>query len=125
MFDLQGRMFWPDQGVNTIVNWDTFEGYIIKAKEPFQIKLGGVFEISQTILLQQGWNVMPVLSSVPASTFVVFRDLDEIIDVVYEIGGDKVYWPSQNIYTLTTLLPGKAYYIRVSEDCSFAFPSPF
>lgn len=125
MFDLEGRMFWPDQGVNTIVNWDTFEGYIIKAKEPFQIKLGGVFEISQTILLQQGWNVMPVLSSVPASTFVVFRDLDEIIDVVYEIGGDKVYWPSQNIYTLTTLLPGKAYYIRVSEDCSFAFPSPF
>ncbi|NCA85511.1 MAG: hypothetical protein EOM83_08050 [Clostridia bacterium] len=125
MFDLEGRLFWPEQGVNTIVSWDTFEGYLIKAKEPFQIKLGGLFEISQTVLLEQGWNVMPVLSSVPASTFVVFRDLDEIIDVVYEIGGDKVYWPSQNIYTLTTLLPGKAYYIRVSEDCSVTFPSPF
>jgi hypothetical protein len=125
MFDMQGRMFWPDQGINTIVNWDTFDGYIIKAKEPFQIRLGGLFEISQTVLLQQGWNVMPVLSSIPASTFVVFRDLDDIIDVVYEIGGDKIYSPSQNIYTLTTLLPGKAYQIRVSESCSVTFPSPF
>jgi hypothetical protein len=44
--------------------------------------------------------------------------------VVMEIGGDKVYWPSQNIYTLTHLDPGKAYYIRVTGDCSIHFPSP-
>ena len=41
-----------------------------------------------------------------------------------EVGGDKVYWPSQNIYTLTHLEPGKAYYIRVLNDCSIHFPSP-
>ncbi|HZK07561.1 MAG TPA: hypothetical protein VFC92_05125 [Bacteroidales bacterium] len=125
IFDLHGRMFYPDQQINTLENWNTFDGYIIKAKESFKIKVGGMFEISQTVFLQQGWNVMPVLSSVQASTFVVFRDLDEVIDVVHEVGGNKVYQPSQNIYTLTTLLPGKAYYIRVSEDCVVTFPSPF
>ncbi|MDD4178103.1 MAG: hypothetical protein PHY58_13600 [Bacteroidales bacterium] len=125
IFDIHGRMFWPDQGINALVDWNTFDGYVIKAKESFQIKIGGLFEISQTVLLQQGWNVMPVLSSAQVSTFVVFRDLDDIIDVVHEIGGDKIYQPSQNIYTLTRLLPGKAYYIRVSEDCVVTFPSPF
>ena len=83
-----------------------------------------MFEVSQTIFLQQGWHIMPVLTTQVSSTFVVFRDVEDLIDIVMEIAGDKVYWPSQNIYTLTHLHPGKAYYIRVTGDCFIHFPSP-
>jgi len=124
VYNNQSQIYWPDEGINTIGNWNTFEGYVVKAKEPTQILVYGIFESSQTVLLNEGWNITPVLTYTPASTFVVFRDIDDLIDIVQEIGGEKVYWPSQGIYTLTQLMPGKAYMIRVKEDCSFTFPSP-
>jgi len=120
----QNSMFWPEQQINTIGDWNTFEGYVVNATEPIQVKIPGLFEVSQTIFLEEGWHIMPVLTTQVASTFVLFRDVEELIDVVMEIGGDKVYWPSQKIYTLTHLEPGKAYYIRVTGDCSIYFPSP-
>ncbi len=122
--DIESNLYWPDQGINTIGEWSNEQGYVVHAKEPFQIKVYGLFEISQTVLLQEGWNLMPVLNTVPSSSFVVFRDIDELIDIVEEVGGDKVYWPSQSIYTLTQLMPGKAYFIRVKEDCFVVFPPP-
>jgi hypothetical protein len=120
----QSGMFWPDQQINTLGDWNTFEGYIINASEAIEVEIPGLFEVSQTIFLEEGWHIMPVLTPQIASTFVVFRDVEEQIDVVMEIGGAKVYWPSQKIYTLTYLEPGKAYYIRVTGDCSIHFPSP-
>jgi hypothetical protein len=67
---------------------------------------------------------LPVLNSEATSTFVLFRDIDDLIDIVQEVDGDKVYWPEQSIYTLTTLIPGKAYYIRVKQDCFITYPLP-
>lgn len=119
----QQGIYWPQAQINTIGEWKT-EGYVINAKEPIQIKVNGLFELSQSASLKAGWNILPVVSAQPASTFLVFRDLDEIIDIVQEVGGDKVYWPSQNVYTLTQLMPGRAYYIRVKEDCLVVFPPP-
>jgi len=104
--NIHSQLYWPDAFINTIGEWDTFDGYVIKAKEPFQIVVNGLFEISQTVLLYQGWNLMPALNYVPTSTFVLFRDIDDKIDIVNEIGGSKVYWPDQSIYTLTQLIPG-------------------
>ncbi|MFW5705362.1 MAG: hypothetical protein ACOCX8_00030 [Bacteroidota bacterium] len=120
----QSGLFWPEQQINTLGNWDAFQGYVIHASEPIQVKVNGIFEVSQTVVLTEGWNILPVLTTQPASTFVVFRDLDEVIDIVQEVGSDKVYWPSQGIYTLTQLKPGKAYLIRVTETCSVVFPAP-
>lgn len=122
--DIESHLYWPDQGINTIGEWNNEQGYIVSAKEAFQVKVYGLFEISQTVLLKEGWNLMPVLNTIPSSSFVVFRDIDEIIDIVEEVGGDKVYWPEQSIFTLTQLMPGQAYFIRVKEDCSVVFPPP-
>jgi len=109
--------------INTIGEWNAYEGYVIHAKSPFQIKVTGLFDASQTVYLNAGWNILPVLSTQSASTFVVFRDIENIIGVVYEIGGSKMYWPSQHIYTLTQLLPGKSYFIRVTEPCYIVYPT--
>jgi hypothetical protein len=122
--DIESNLYWPDQGINTIGTWNNGQGYVVNAKEDLQIKVYGLFVISQTVVLNQGWNLMPVLNINPSSTFVVFRDIEELIDIVEEVGGDKVYWPEQSIYTLTQLMPGKAYFIRVKEDCSIVFPPP-
>lgn len=124
VYNINSQIYWPDAGINTIGNWNSANGYIVKAKVPLQIKVYGLFEISQMVQLSAGWNLMPTLNTVPSSTFVVFRDIEDKIDVVREVGGNKVYWPAQGIYTLTQLMPGKAYFIRVTEDCFIIFPPP-
>lgn len=124
IYNIESDIYWPDAGINTIGNWSSETGYIVKAKVPLQIKVFGLFEISQYVQLKEGWNLMPTLNTVPSSTFVVFRDIDEKIDIVQEVDGSKVYWPEQSIFTLTQLIPGKAYYIRVKEDCFVIFPPP-
>ncbi|MCF8366269.1 MAG: hypothetical protein K9H16_10830 [Bacteroidales bacterium] len=125
IYNINSQIYWPDAGINTIGNWNPTNGYIVKAKVPLQVKVYGLFEMSQMVQLSEGWNLMPTLNTVPSSTFIVFRDIEDKIDVVREIGGNKVYWPAQGIYTLTQLMPGKAYFIRVTEDCFIIFPPPF
>ncbi len=120
----QNGIFWPSQQINTLGQWNGAEGYVIHATQPVQVKMNGLFEVSQTAALKAGWNLLPVLTTQAASSFVVFRDIDNLIDIVQEVGGDKVYWPSQSIYTLTQLQPGKAYLIRVTGNCTVIFPAP-
>ncbi len=122
--NFHSQLYWPDQGVNTIGDWISDEAYIINAKEAFQIKIPGLFQVSQSVILKEGWSILPVLNSVSTSTFVLFRDIEDKIDIVKEVDGDKVYWPEQSIYTLTTLIAGKAYYIRVKQDCFVVYPLP-
>jgi hypothetical protein len=124
IFNIDSDIFWPEAGINTIGNWNPANGYIVKAKEALQFKIYGLFEMSQMVLLTEGWNLMPTLNTVPSSTFMVFRDIDDKIDIVTEVGGDKVYWPEKSVFTLTQLMPGKAYFIRVKEDCFVIFPPP-
>lgn len=80
-------------------------------------------KVFQMTVFNEGWNILPVLSTQSASTFFVFRDIEEIIDVVHEINGPNMYWPSQHIYTLTQLVPGKSYFIRVTQPCYVVYPS--
>lgn len=119
----QEGVYWPEMQINTIGVWNAYEGYVIRTTEPIQIKVTGLFDASQTVYLTTGWNLLPVLSTVPVSTFFVFRDIEDFIDVVHEVEGSKIYWPAQHIYTLTQLVPGKSYFIRVTEPCYVIYPS--
>jgi len=42
--------------------------------------------------------------------------------VIKEIGGSKVYWPAFEIFTLSQLIPGMAYYVSMASAGSVTFP---
>ncbi|MCK4678189.1 MAG: DUF5060 domain-containing protein [Bacteroidales bacterium] len=120
------NMYWPEQGINDLGYWDPFSGYKIKVETPCHITIKGLDEAGKTIMLQYGWNLIPVLSSKPLSTIQtgVFSDLGDTLTIVKEIAGTDVYWPDEEIMTLTHVVPGAAYILHVSDHCFLTFPDP-
>jgi hypothetical protein len=117
-------IYWPAQEVNSLVTWDPNQGYYIKTSAAAQLTITGTEKAEPEVPLSTGWNIMPVLSENPISTIqsTIFSALGTNLVVAREVIGNKVYWPGQNIYSLTTLEPGRSYQILVTTPCTLFFP---
>ena len=121
---IQGQegIFWPEQNINTIGNWNVSEGYKIKIDSEVILNVAGAPLLSREIELAAGWNLIPVLSESPVSAGVLFsQHLDKII-ILKEVAGWRVFWPGAGILTLEMLNPGKTYLLKVSEPFTLSFP---
>nr|NQU93223.1 hypothetical protein [Bacteroidota bacterium] len=58
----QFGLYWPGVGLNSLVNWDTHSGYVIKVTNDCSIELRGYDETDQAVDLPEGWSLIPVLS---------------------------------------------------------------
>jgi len=115
-------LYWPYAGVNTIGNWDNMSGYAIKVSDDIDLKMGGVAFSQKEITLSAGWHYLPVMSSCPVNATELFAPVADKITLVQDIIGTKVWWPEMGIYTLQTLLTGKAYKIRTTGEVTLTFP---
>jgi len=120
-----GGLYWPAMNINTIGNWDPYEGYIIKVSNDASLQVCGTPVSSTTINLSQGWNLIPVLSSINVDVASTLGALPCFV-VAKGIGGNTgIYWVYSGsvIYnTLPNLEPGQAYWVYMACDCSFTFP---
>jgi len=117
----QQGMFWPEQNLNTLVNWDNQTGYMIKVNNAIDLHITGSPVANKTIDLAQGWNLMPVISSCPVQISQLLVGTSDEIIIIKEIAGMNVYWPGANIFSLEILLPGKAYFIKATSPVSITF----
>ncbi|MFP4469569.1 MAG: T9SS type A sorting domain-containing protein [Bacteroidales bacterium] len=117
----QTGIYYPAEEINTIGNWDYEDGYQIKANESFTLEVEGFDQIGTGVTLDSGWNLIPVLTDCGAGTEELFGAMNSV-NIVKEVAGTAVYWPAYGISTLTTLNPGRAYWISVNEDDSFTYP---
>jgi len=115
-------VFYPDMGINTIGQWDNQEGYKIKVANDITLNVSGWTDPLNEIELSIGWNLIPVLSECDVQVDKLFSDAPNAIVLVKEVAGHKLYWPSMNINTLGMLKPGKAYFVRVTENVTVGFP---
>lgn len=125
MYNLSGKIYYPAQNVNTILNWDYKTGYIVKVNDASSIHYCGLESMDKTINLKAGWNVLPVLSNSMVQVDKFFRILKNNLLIVKEIAGNKIYYPAYSINTLGFLTPGKAYFVNVLSDCSLTFSDEF
>ena len=114
-------IFWPDQSINTLGNWNSFSGYTIKTSSEVTLSIAGEPLAPQAIQLQAGWNLMPVLSSCPVSVDELFNSFPDQLVVVKEIAGSGIYWPAQGINTLPVLLPGRSYFVFLNGNVFLEF----
>ncbi|MBE0637489.1 MAG: M28 family peptidase [Bacteroidales bacterium] len=117
------EVYWPAQNINTIGNWDTHAGYKVKVSNDVGLQVTGVLEQSKTINLDQGWNILPVLSDCPVSCADLFANVSSQVVMVKDIAATGVYWPAQSILSLDELIPGKAYYVLSNASVSITFPA--
>ncbi len=56
------------------------------------------------------------------STAELFSAVIGHVDVVKEVAGYQLFWPSQQINTLPLLTPGSAYFVRMASPVTITFP---
>jgi hypothetical protein len=113
----------PGSGTNTLQNWDSNSGYIVKMSDQNNLTITGSSSVSPSVQLTLGWNLLPVKTGCAITCEIFEEILSGHLEIITEIAGTNVYWPQMEIKTLENLLPGKAYFIKVDADIILDFPS--
>nr|NQU94330.1 PKD domain-containing protein [Bacteroidota bacterium] len=114
-------IYWPSQGINTITNWNPYEGLVVKMTAPVTLEISGTDELDKISELKAGWNVLPVLSACPEACMLMFGEIADTLTIIKEIAGSGVYWPGPGVFSLDYLLPGRSYYALVNYDVDIKF----
>jgi hypothetical protein len=122
MYNAAGELYKPAFGENTIVDWNSFDGYYVKLDNEVTLNICGSPVENKTLNLVEGWNVIPVLSDVDVAVADVFDAVSDKVVVIQEIAGAKLWYPGYSIYSLEMLITGKAYLVKVNEDVEITFP---
>ena len=115
-------LYWPEEGLNTIGDWDNFSGYVLKVTEDIDFQIAGAEYVSGEINLPAGWSYLPVLSQCEANVMEMFGDHLNDVVIIQELIGTGVFWPLYNINTIQNFEPGKAYAIKLNNELTVSFP---
>jgi hypothetical protein len=116
-------IFYPSGGINTIGPFDPYQGYSIKLNNQETLEITGYELANNSLALESGWNILPVLTSCIVEIDALNSDFHEQLEIIVELAGDKVYWPEKNISSLTVLFPGKAYLVKMHNSSEIVFPA--
>lgn len=112
----------PATNTNTIGNWPDKAAFSIKTTAGCSFYLTGAPYTGKILTLTPGWNLLPVLSQDPVDVQIVFPPEKGTLLILKEVAGIGVYWPEKQINTIDVLIPGKAYYVKVSDNTTVEFP---
>ncbi len=121
LYNMEGDIYQPEYVVNTIGNWDTQTAYIIKTSGPTSVTFDGLLNFNKTIAIQEGWNLMPVISDCLVQVGLLNAGITGFV-MIKEVAGTGIYWPSKNINTIDQLVPGEAYYMFSNSNGSYTYP---
>jgi hypothetical protein len=116
-----GQLFYPAGPINTIGAWMSQSAYSIKMANAASLSIFGNPETDKTFDVSIGWNLIPVITNNPVNVATLPTTVG--FQVVKDVAGAGVYWPAMSINTLGNLLPGKAYYVRVTSGGTITFPA--
>ncbi len=109
----------PPNAILPTENWDASQGYFIKMDAETVFVLSGCETEEKTIILNAGWNLVPVVSNCIYFAEEILAGLD--FEIVQQAAGLEMYWPEHNIQNLYFLEPGKAYLIKMNSPGNMTF----
>lgn len=113
--------YWPSQNINMLVNWESDKGYKIKMNEAACFAIVGEMAENKTVNLPQGASYMPVLCDQAIIASGIFDQLGNTMLFAYDLTSQQLYWPTGQIYTLDTLIPGRAYLVNMIQAGEVTF----
>lgn len=114
LYKLNGSMYWPAENLNTMGQWDAYDGHVIKMNQDALLEVSGTELADKTVQLQQGLNLIPVLSTFPVDIEMLFSTAPGVI-LVKEVAGSGVWLPDWNINTIGAVVPGSAYFVLTNQ----------
>jgi hypothetical protein len=119
------NLYWPQFNINTIENWDINSGYVVKMLTQNELTICGLpLSINDIELTSapSSWHYLPSISPCEVSTTEIFGSHVDDIVIVKDLLGSNVWWPQFDIYSLSHLIPGQSYEIKLTNDVLFTFP---
>lgn len=116
-------MYFPAQNVNTIGNWESQDAFKIKVAEASTLRISGFEEVNKNLALDAGWNLTPVISNLPVDPVQLFSTVPADLKIAKDVAGSGVYWPEYGINSIGSLLPGKAYFVKMNAAGTVTFPA--
>jgi|GEM_PF-988626 len=114
-------LYLPSYSINTILNWNNDLGYQVKMDNARYLVVYGDMVSDKSVDLTEGWNILPVLSDCSVNAADLFSGHSEVV-FVKDLSSNLIYWPEGSIFTLEYLLPGRAYFVKVSTGVTLTFP---
>lgn len=115
------QIFWPEYNINTIEDPSEPVGFKIFLDGQSTLFLAGTLT-SQTVNLPAGWSLFPVPVYCNVDAQILIDQLGADLIIVSEIDGSGILWPEGGLNTLTELVPGKAYSIKLANPGQVVFP---
>jgi endonuclease/exonuclease/phosphatase family metal-dependent hydrolase len=115
------QTYWPEQNINTIINWDYKSGYMIKVENATSLAFDGFLPESKTIQIVTGWNLIPVIADTPQDIITLFGSNTGNIEIIKDVAGNQVFWPDQGINTLGNLMPQKSYFLKSTQAFTISY----
>lgn len=120
----ENGVFWPGQNINTLHQWNVYQGYKLKMNHPGCLKITGSCPINKTVTIKKGATYIPVLCRQPVPAGQIMSQLGSNLIFAIDIKTMQLYWPAGGIYTLDFLNPGTSYLVNllhssgITYDCS-------
>ncbi len=114
--------YYPQAGVNTLRGWNSHSAYQVKMSGEAVLPITGFEENNKEFILNEGWNLLPVICNVPVDAAALFEGLSTDVGIIKEIAGNKIFWPEFGINTLQQLLPGRAYFVKMYATGTITYP---
>jgi hypothetical protein len=115
-------VFWPQEDLNTIGDWEHHSAYAVKTGNGFTFPVTGYQENNPVFLLDKGWTMLPVICNHNPNIGELFLPVVSDLLLVKEIAGTGIYWPAMGINTLPELQLGKAYLVKMQSAATVTFP---
>jgi len=113
--------YYPSGNLNDLETWNYESGYFIKLTDSVALNFIGQEIEDPEIMLEAGWNLVPVLCDTLISIVEMFgEDINKVV-LIKDAVGLNLFWPEKNISTLQVIIPGKSYLINVSESFAVSF----
>jgi hypothetical protein len=112
----------PNNPFNTLLSLSDGKGYYVKVSQNCTLQVtGAAINVSVPIPLGAGWNLT---AFTPQSSISVSTALASIASYLLQVkGSEGVYIPGNPFNTLTSLSPGRAYWIKLSTGASLVYPA--
>jgi hypothetical protein len=114
------ELFYPEFGINNMSAFTNNHGYLTKMSASATLPIVGMMA-DPMVDLAAGWNLLPVLQECPIAAADVFANMAGF-EIAWDPMGNGIYYPDGELYTLQTLMPGKAYWVKVAEQGSYTYP---
>lgn len=115
-------MFWPDQVINTLNDWNPDAGYVVKMDAEATMTFKGQPNAEKSLMLPVGQTILHIPTGCGISTDELLEQLGESLVYVQGIATTRVFIPEYSIDNLQFLSPGKAFYIHTTQELTLTFP---